>query len=365
MARAATVDLRPAGQGGPGPPPHELDRRPNPRSGMRLGHHRHGARCLGAYPPALGVVLHPLAWCALLGVRRRHGLDGLDRSPRPRCPPSWRGRAGWLRPRPGRSGRVSGERGRRRDMAHPLRGRGRIEAQFSPTHIGLFLGALLIFTTPLRAAWSSSEPGPAPTMRAFLPALLALAWTTLLVQFLFLYVSAFRDDAPSLAPGRPGAILGHHPGVPGDRQGPRPGQRAGDKSLAAGSGAAPAPALASTVRRRHPVVRHGGGPGGRRGRVRPLGGGGRRPGRWAGRRLADRPLGAMAEPDPGPPGGGDRHPAGAVGLILPRRPAAVGDRLAGGALGRLGRLRRLGRVALSLLMVPPPAPPPPGGPEEA
>jgi hypothetical protein len=82
-----------------------------------------------------------------------------------------------------------------------------IEAQFSPTHIGLFLGALLIFTTPLRAAWSSSEPGPAPTLRAFLPALLSLSWTTLLVQFLFLYVSAFRADAPSLAPGRPGAIM--------------------------------------------------------------------------------------------------------------------------------------------------------------
>lgn len=82
-----------------------------------------------------------------------------------------------------------------------------IEAQFSPTHIGLFLGALLIFTTPLRAAWSSSEPGPAPTMRAFLPAVLSLAWATLLVQFLFLYVSAFREDASSLAPGRPGATL--------------------------------------------------------------------------------------------------------------------------------------------------------------
>jgi hypothetical protein len=78
-----------------------------------------------------------------------------------------------------------------------------IEAQLSPTHIGLFLGALLIFTTPLRAAWSSNEPGPAPTLRAFLPALLSLTWATLLVQFLFLYVSAFREDAP----GRPGAIL--------------------------------------------------------------------------------------------------------------------------------------------------------------
>jgi hypothetical protein len=82
-----------------------------------------------------------------------------------------------------------------------------IEAQFSPTHIGLFLGALLIFTTPLRAAWSSSAPGPAPTIHAFLPALFSLAWTTILVQFLFLYVFAFREDAPSLAPGQPGAGL--------------------------------------------------------------------------------------------------------------------------------------------------------------
>jgi hypothetical protein len=82
-----------------------------------------------------------------------------------------------------------------------------IEAQLSPTHIGLFLGALLIFTTPLRAAWSSAEPGPAPTLRAFLPALLSLTWATVLVQFLFLYVSAFREEAPWLAPGRAGAIL--------------------------------------------------------------------------------------------------------------------------------------------------------------
>jgi hypothetical protein len=88
-----------------------------------------------------------------------------------------------------------------------------IEAQFSPTHIGLFLGALLIFTTPLRAAWSSSEPGPAPTIRAFLPAVLSLAWATLLVQFLFLYVSAFREDAPLLAPGQSGATLATIPAV--------------------------------------------------------------------------------------------------------------------------------------------------------
>jgi hypothetical protein len=68
-----------------------------------------------------------------------------------------------------------------------------LEAALSPTHIGLFLGALLIFTTPLRAAWSSSRPGPAPSLRDLLPALLALTFTTLLVTFLFFYLSAFRD----------------------------------------------------------------------------------------------------------------------------------------------------------------------------
>jgi hypothetical protein len=68
-----------------------------------------------------------------------------------------------------------------------------LEAALSPTHIGLFLGALLIFTTPLRAAWSSNRLGPAPPLRALLPALLALTFTTLLVSFLFFYLSAFRD----------------------------------------------------------------------------------------------------------------------------------------------------------------------------
>jgi hypothetical protein len=68
-----------------------------------------------------------------------------------------------------------------------------LEAALSPTHIGLFLGALLIFTTPLRAAWSSNRLGPAPSLRALLPALLSLTSTTLLVSFLFFYLSAFRN----------------------------------------------------------------------------------------------------------------------------------------------------------------------------
>jgi hypothetical protein len=73
-----------------------------------------------------------------------------------------------------------------------------LEAALSPTHIGLFLGALLVFTTPLRAAWSSDRLGAAPSLRAFLPPLLSLTFATVLVSFLFFYLSAFRDPAAAV-----------------------------------------------------------------------------------------------------------------------------------------------------------------------
>jgi hypothetical protein len=73
-----------------------------------------------------------------------------------------------------------------------------IEAALSPTHIALFVGALLMFTTPLRAAWSSGRVAAAPSLRDFLPALLSLTFATLLVSFLFFYLSAFRDPTATL-----------------------------------------------------------------------------------------------------------------------------------------------------------------------
>jgi hypothetical protein len=82
-----------------------------------------------------------------------------------------------------------------------------IEAQFSPTHVCLLIGSLLMFTTPLRAAWRSDDPGPAPGMRAFLPVLLSLTWATLVVQFFFLWVSAFREDGLLPAAGQPASAL--------------------------------------------------------------------------------------------------------------------------------------------------------------
>jgi hypothetical protein len=73
-----------------------------------------------------------------------------------------------------------------------------LEAALSPTHIGLFVGALLVFTTPLRAAWSSDRLGAAPSLRAFLPPLLSLTFAAVLVSFLFFYLSAFRDPAATV-----------------------------------------------------------------------------------------------------------------------------------------------------------------------
>jgi hypothetical protein len=73
-----------------------------------------------------------------------------------------------------------------------------LEAALSPTHVGLFVGALLVFTTPLRAAWSSDRLPAAPSLGAFLPPLLSLTFATLLVSFLFFYLSAFLDPASTL-----------------------------------------------------------------------------------------------------------------------------------------------------------------------
>jgi hypothetical protein len=73
-----------------------------------------------------------------------------------------------------------------------------IEAALSPTHIALFVGALLMFTTPLRAAWSSGRVAAAPSLRDFLPALLSLTFAVLLISFLFFYLSAFRDPTSTL-----------------------------------------------------------------------------------------------------------------------------------------------------------------------
>ncbi len=67
-----------------------------------------------------------------------------------------------------------------------------LEALLSPSHLVLFIGGLLVTTSPLRAAWS--EPGEdAPTFRSLLPALVSTVVATASVAFFFM------DFAPSLS----------------------------------------------------------------------------------------------------------------------------------------------------------------------
>ena len=69
-----------------------------------------------------------------------------------------------------------------------------LEALLSPTHLLLFLGMLLIFSSPLRSAWASTEPGnAAPTLRAFFPTLLSLTATVSVCTFLGGYFWAILD----------------------------------------------------------------------------------------------------------------------------------------------------------------------------
>ncbi|HEX6382324.1 MAG TPA: hypothetical protein VF180_13845 [Acidimicrobiia bacterium] len=79
-----------------------------------------------------------------------------------------------------------------------------IEALLSPPHLVLFTAGVLMATSPLRAAWSSSDPRRISWTR-FMPPLLSITLTTAAVAFFFQYVSAFLSrfatapDAASLA----------------------------------------------------------------------------------------------------------------------------------------------------------------------
>lgn len=66
-----------------------------------------------------------------------------------------------------------------------------IEALLSPAHLVLLAGAILILTTPLRAAWH--RPGRDPGLAELLPAVLSLTLATLLVGFFLMYASGLYD----------------------------------------------------------------------------------------------------------------------------------------------------------------------------
>jgi hypothetical protein len=72
-----------------------------------------------------------------------------------------------------------------------------IAALLSPTHLLLFLGGMLILTTPLRAEWGApGSPEATRSLRQFLPALLSIALATTLTTFITMYVWAFTHRLP-------------------------------------------------------------------------------------------------------------------------------------------------------------------------
>lgn len=66
-----------------------------------------------------------------------------------------------------------------------------LEALLSPPHLVLFAGAMLMLTTPARAAWR--RPGVTVGFREFAPALASVTLATLLVGFFFMYSSGLYD----------------------------------------------------------------------------------------------------------------------------------------------------------------------------
>lgn len=76
-----------------------------------------------------------------------------------------------------------------------------LEALLSPTHLVLFASALLILSSPLRAAWSEPDDGHLSIAR-FLPTLLSATLVTATVAFFLMELSPFLTNAATADPYR-------------------------------------------------------------------------------------------------------------------------------------------------------------------
>ncbi len=66
----------------------------------------------------------------------------------------------------------------------------------SPAHLLLFVGGMLIVTSPFRAAWASSAiVGHRPSLREFLPALLSISLAAILTAIMFSYLWGFYSTS--------------------------------------------------------------------------------------------------------------------------------------------------------------------------
>jgi hypothetical protein len=73
-----------------------------------------------------------------------------------------------------------------------------IDALLSPTHLGLFTGAFLIVTTPLRSAWADPDVGRRVSFGEVLPALLSLTLAGSLAAFMFQYLHPIDENFVSI-----------------------------------------------------------------------------------------------------------------------------------------------------------------------
>jgi hypothetical protein len=73
-----------------------------------------------------------------------------------------------------------------------------IAALLSPTHLGLFLGAFLIVTTPLRSAWADPALQGRVGLGRLLPAVLSVTLAGCLTAFMFQYLHPVNENVVSL-----------------------------------------------------------------------------------------------------------------------------------------------------------------------
>jgi hypothetical protein len=73
-----------------------------------------------------------------------------------------------------------------------------IAALLSPTHLGLFCGAFLVVTTPLRSAWADPALERSASLERLLPAVLSLALAGTLTAFMFQYLHPVVDNVVSV-----------------------------------------------------------------------------------------------------------------------------------------------------------------------
>ena len=72
-----------------------------------------------------------------------------------------------------------------------------IDALLSPTHVLLFIGGLLIGTSPLRSAWHRPDPDPM-TLTVMATPVVSMALAAASVGFFFQYASGFNTTAPAV-----------------------------------------------------------------------------------------------------------------------------------------------------------------------